>query len=77
MSDPDSEEGLRLKVLHADADAAGMRLDQWLAGLLAPDFSRSRIQALIRDGQVEIGGKAIEEPKKKLAGGETVTVALP
>jgi len=54
-----------------------MRLDQWLAGLLAPDFSRSRIQALIRDGQVEIGGKAIEEPKKKLAGGETVTVALP
>ncbi len=77
MSDPDSEEGLRLKVLHADADAAGMRLDQWLAGLLAPDFSRSRIQALIRDGQVEIAGRAIEEPKKKLAGGETVTVALP
>jgi 23S rRNA pseudouridine1911/1915/1917 synthase len=77
MSDPDSEEGLRLKVLHADADAAGMRLDQWLAGLLAPDFSRSRIQALIRDGQVEIGGRAIEEPKKKLAGGETVSVALP
>ncbi len=77
MSDPDSEEGLRLKVLHADADAAGTRLDQWLAGLLAPDFSRSRIQALIRDGQVDIGGRAIEEPKKKLAGGETVTVALP
>lgn len=77
MSDPDSEEGPRLKVLHADAAAAGMRLDQWLAGLLAPDFSRSRVQSLIRDGQVEIGGKAAGEPKKKLAGGETVIVALP
>ncbi len=66
-----------MKVLHADAAAAGMRLDQWLAGLLAPDFSRSRVQALIRDGQVEIGGKPADEPKKKLAGGETVIVALP
>ena len=77
MSDPDNEEGLRLKVLHADADAAGLRLDQWLAGLLAPDVSRSRVQALIRDGHVAVDGRTIEEPKKKLAGGETVTVALP
>ncbi len=77
MSDPDNEEGRRLKVLHAGADAAGMRLDQWLTGLLAPDFSRSRVQALIRDGQVAIGGAPAGEAKKKLAGGETVTVALP
>lgn len=66
-----------MKVLHADADAAGVRLDQWLAGVLAPKFSRSRVQALIRDGHVGIGGRAVDEPKKKLAGGETVTVALP
>lgn len=77
MSDPDSEEGRRLKVLEADADAAGARLDQWLAGLLAPEFSRSRVQQLIRDGHVAVAGKAVDEPKKKLAGGETVTVELP
>ncbi|TIP90404.1 MAG: RNA pseudouridine synthase, partial [Mesorhizobium sp.] len=34
-------------VLEAGPDAAGQRLDQWLAGKLGPDMSRSRVQMLI------------------------------
>ena len=37
------------------ADWAGVRLDQALARLM-PDFSRSRLQAWIRDGLVEVDG---------------------
>ncbi|TGP45623.1 RNA pseudouridine synthase, partial [bacterium M00.F.Ca.ET.229.01.1.1] len=33
-------------VLEAGTDAAGQRLDQWLAARLGPDISRSRVQAL-------------------------------
>ena len=56
MSDPDSEAGGALKGLTAGADAAGVRLDQWLASALGPDFSRNRVQALIRQGAVRVGG---------------------
>jgi 23S rRNA pseudouridine1911/1915/1917 synthase len=38
MSDPDSEAGAALKGLTAGPDAAGLRLDQWLAAALGPDF---------------------------------------
>lgn len=37
-------------VLVTGADAAGQRLDQWLAASLGPDMSRSRVQMLIRQG---------------------------
>lgn len=77
MRDPDNEADGRLKVLEAGPDAAGARLDQWLAAALGPDFSRNRVQALIRDGMVAVGDRAATEPKRKLAGGETVTVELP
>ncbi|TIN36909.1 MAG: hypothetical protein E5Y32_27710, partial [Mesorhizobium sp.] len=44
-------------VLEAGPDAAGQRLDQWLAGKLGPDMSRSRVQMLIRQGAVKVGGQ--------------------
>ncbi len=74
MSAPDSEAGSAWK---AGADAAGQRLDQWLAAQAGPDLSRSRIQALIRDGRVTVDGAVAAQPKLKLAGGETVAVDLP
>jgi len=77
MRDPDNEADGRMKVLQAGPDAAGARLDQWLASALGPDVSRNRVQALIRDGRVAVAGTAATEPKRKLAGGETVEVALP
>jgi 23S rRNA pseudouridine1911/1915/1917 synthase len=77
MSDPDSEADQGLKAFAAEPEAAGMRLDQWLPERLGPDFSRSRVQGLIRDGAVSVDGKIVLEPKRKLAGSEEIKVALP
>ena len=38
-----------------DADAAGVRLDVWLARQL-PTLSRARLQALIAEGHVRVDG---------------------
>jgi 23S rRNA pseudouridine1911/1915/1917 synthase len=77
MSGPDSEAGDDVKVLTAGDDAAGRRLDQWLAAELAPDLSRSRVQALIREGHVTLGGKAVTDPGRKVAAGAIAAVTMP
>jgi 23S rRNA pseudouridine1911/1915/1917 synthase len=64
-------------VLTAGPEAAGQRLDLWLAGALGDGFSRSRVQALIRDGVVTIDGVSVTEPKRKVAAGNAVRLALP
>jgi 23S rRNA pseudouridine1911/1915/1917 synthase len=64
-------------VLTAGNDDAGLRLDQWLAAALAPEFSRSRVQSLIREGTVTLAGKPVTEPKQKIAAGDEVTIAVP
>ncbi|MER9965617.1 RluA family pseudouridine synthase [Mesorhizobium sp. M0060] len=64
-------------VLEAGADAAGQRLDQWLAAKLGPDMSRSRVQMLIKQGAVRIGGRQVEETKRKMAQGDSVSVDMP
>ncbi|UDL87963.1 RluA family pseudouridine synthase [Mesorhizobium sp. PAMC28654] len=64
-------------VLEADADATGQRLDQWLAGKLGPDMSRSRVQMLIKQGAVSVNGKPVDETKRKMIAGESVSVAMP
>jgi 23S rRNA pseudouridine1911/1915/1917 synthase len=76
-SDPDTEADAIWKGLTVGADAAGQRLDQWLAASLGGDFSRSRLQGLIKQGAVSVGGKAVTEPKRKIVAGEAVTIALP
>ncbi|WP_027166608.1 RluA family pseudouridine synthase [Mesorhizobium sp. WSM3224] len=63
--------------LQAGADAAGKRLDQWLAARLGPDMSRSRVKALIKQGAVSIAGRPVEEAKRKMAAGERVSVVMP
>jgi len=77
MSDPDSEVGNEWKELQAGEEAEGKRLDQWLAAALAPEFSRSRVQALIRTGAVTQKGVAVTEPKRRVASGERFAIALP
>ncbi|TIT23768.1 MAG: RluA family pseudouridine synthase [Mesorhizobium sp.] len=64
-------------VLEAGADAAGQRLDQWLAARLGPDMSRSRVQMLIKQGAVRIGGRQVEETKRKMVQGDSVSVDMP
>lgn len=51
---------------------AGMRLDQVLAQLM-PEYSRSRLQQWITQGQVSVEG-ATAIPRQKLWGGETLSV---
>ncbi|MBX3568594.1 MAG: RluA family pseudouridine synthase [Rhizobiaceae bacterium] len=75
--DPDSEAGSAWKGLTAGPEAAGQRLDQWLATALSGEISRSRLQALIRQGAVSLGGAIVTEPKRKLATGDTVSIEMP
>ncbi|MDD3651636.1 23S rRNA pseudouridine(1911/1915/1917) synthase RluD [Immundisolibacter sp.] len=56
-------------------ELAGQRLDQVLAVLL-PDFSRSRLQAWIRDGRVTVDG-APAAASSRLRGGEQIGVQQP
>lgn len=56
------------------APAAVGRIDRWLAETLS--LSRSRLQALIREGRVRVDGVGVR-PSFKLAGGECVDVELP
>ena len=61
--------------LEAANEAAGMRIDKWLAMQL-PELSRSRIEALISGGGVVVNGK---NPSKslKLKGGEQIELEIP
>ena len=56
----------------ADAAAAGLRLDQYLAQAL-PDISRARVQLLIDAGQVRVDG-LIPKARAKLKGGESIEI---
>ncbi|MCT8971782.1 RluA family pseudouridine synthase [Microbaculum marinisediminis] len=62
------------------AEADEDRLDRMLAGLV-PQFSRSRLQTLIREGRVTIGGRTIVEPKYRVnvtSGADTeITISVP
>ena len=57
-------------------EAAGTRLDAWLAGAL-PDLGRNRAKRLIQEGRVSVGGRTIVEPKRPVKPGEIVAVDLP
>ncbi|MBL8576551.1 MAG: RluA family pseudouridine synthase [Mesorhizobium sp.] len=80
MRDPDKEDPAELIVflrLETGPDAAGRRLDQWLTHTLGADFSRSRVQALIRQGAVAVGGKPADDPGRKLKAGDVLDLNLP
>lgn len=64
------------KLLTQD-DAQGQRIDQYLAKALEGELSRSRIQALIRDGAVEVDGQAVLEPKLKLRANQNIAITIP
>ena len=56
-------------------EAAGHRLDHFLAGTL-PHLSRSRVQALIKDGHILVNG-APSKPSEKIRLGQQITVEEP
>ena len=73
MSTQDASTHFQLTV---GADEAGERLDRFLASHLA-DFSRSRLQALIRAGDVTCGGAAIGDAGLRVKTGQTYAVDVP
>jgi 23S rRNA pseudouridine1911/1915/1917 synthase len=56
-------------------EAAGQRLDAWLAEL-SPELSRSRLKSLIDEGRVLVDGQP-SRASRKIAGGELVVVDPP
>ena len=70
----DKNDGNKM-VFMVDPAAAGQRLDRVLAARL-PDVSRSRLQALMEQGQVTLNG-ALAKPAHKVKGGEAVEVVVP
>ncbi|MGZ9033139.1 MAG: S4 domain-containing protein, partial [Rhodospirillales bacterium] len=62
-----------------EENKAGARLDRVLAEAL-PDFSRTRVQTLIREGHVAAGGGTVLDPDFRVAAGSTwriEAIALP
>jgi 23S rRNA pseudouridine1911/1915/1917 synthase len=59
-----------------DAALAGLRLDKALAAL-APDLSRTRIQALAADGHVAVNGRGETTMARRLASGDIVSLVRP
>ena len=58
------------------AEEEGQRLDRVLAARI-PALSRSRLKALILDGQVTIEARTIRDPAIYVNSGDSVTVTLP
>ncbi|WP_083945110.1 23S rRNA pseudouridine(1911/1915/1917) synthase RluD [Thiomicrospira microaerophila] len=63
-----SNQSLSTKISH---DQMGARLDTVLAQAF-PDFSRSRLQAWLKQGQVKVNGAVITKPRHTILGGELV-----
>ena len=56
-------------------DSAGARLDRFLVSVL-PELSRSRIQCLIRGGEVQVAGRD-SRPNQPVKAGQAVSVRVP
>jgi len=59
----DEEQAESLKLAHIEAGLAGKRLDQAVASLF-PDYSRSRLQAWIKEGRVTLNGAKARQRDK-------------
>lgn len=57
-------------------EQAGQRLDKFLAGQ-APELSRTRIQNLLREGQVFLNGVVWESASHKLKADDRITIHVP
>ncbi|MBW3096271.1 RluA family pseudouridine synthase [Pseudohoeflea coraliihabitans] len=72
---PFSESTSDRKAFRVDDD--GGRLDAWIAAQLAPDYSRSRIKVLIKEGHVRLNAEVSAEPNRQVTAGDLIEIALP
>lgn len=71
MVDPDG-----ILILDPVEDGVHARVDAYLASRL-PDWSRSRLQALLRAGRVRLGGAVIAEASARVKAGQVYSVVPP
>ena len=64
------------RVREAVLEAGGERIDRVLAALW-PDLSRSRIQALVRDGCLVVDGAVVTDPSAKASAGSEAVLTEP
>lgn len=62
--------------ISAGPDAAGLRLDKYLAEQL-PDLTRSQVQRLIAEGMVAVDGRTVDAGSLRLRPGQAITLDLP
>jgi 23S rRNA pseudouridine1911/1915/1917 synthase len=70
------EDQSRREVLTAGAADAGQRLDRFLSARLAT-LSRSRLQALMRQGGVSLNGLAVTDPGRRVKSGDICSLEIP
>jgi 23S rRNA pseudouridine1911/1915/1917 synthase len=73
---PPAGPGVTDLALNVEMEQAGQRLDRFLAGRL-PHISRSRLQALLRSGDIRRNNTVVSNPSEKVKVGETYQVHLP
>jgi 23S rRNA pseudouridine1911/1915/1917 synthase len=72
----DGDAGTEIREVVIEADAEPARLDAALAKRLA-DLSRSRLKALITEGRVDIDGRTVDDPSRRVNAGATIRISLP
>ena len=75
-TDTDSEQAERGTTHRLTVTEAKSRLDRFLTDSLG-DFSRSRLKALIEDGQVSCAGETITEPSYRVKPGQIFAIIIP
>jgi 23S rRNA pseudouridine1911/1915/1917 synthase len=69
-------DAIEKRAFRVEPDEAGMRLDAFLARRAA-GLSRSRVKAMVKDGQVRSAGRRIDDPNHRVAAAEEIELALP
>ena len=61
----------------SDEASSGQRLDRWLAANCSAELSRSRLKALILDGQLRCNGVSLTDPSASVKPDTTYELTLP
>ncbi|MBX3512922.1 MAG: RluA family pseudouridine synthase [Xanthobacteraceae bacterium] len=62
--------------ISANAEDKGARLDRFLAAKIG-ELSRTRLKALILEGEVEVSGRTVRDPEYRVNAGDEISVSIP
>jgi 23S rRNA pseudouridine1911/1915/1917 synthase len=77
MSGPEQGSGTGVIEVVVAPENAGQRLDRALTEAIGGGLSRSRLQALVRDGAVTLDGRTISDPGSRVKSGEHYRLEVP